>query len=105
MSTNFYWLTEPREVRVTVLDQTFDIGHTEALEHELHIGQRFGMAKGQMGFIWAQKPDVVRAACQRAPQGLAIARDEYDREYTGAELLDVFSNFVDEQLAIGQRFS
>jgi hypothetical protein len=94
MSTNYYWAAKTITGKYVVSD-----------DPELHIGKRYGMGGGKLGFTWAQhRADVVTLCTQHREEEIII--DEYHRPMTGEQFLEILSNVIkDDTTSIGVWFS
>lgn len=98
MSTNYYWKT-PRTAFLLPTEQEIVI-EAEREDPLVHIG------KSSAVFYWAQEPRIVRRVCELRPDDHVIV-DEYGREWTGQEFLDMVAAYSDKWYheSIGTWFS
>jgi hypothetical protein len=94
MSTNFYWAAKTITGSYVVSD-----------DPELHIGKRYSVGGGKLGFTWAQQRlSVVTICTQHRAEEIII--DEYHRPVTGEQFLEMLSKVIKEDTTqIGVWFS
>lgn len=72
----------------------------------LHLGKRSAAGEGQCSFTWAVSPAALTPSARPRLSLAAVAvQDEYGREMTLAEFLDLIGDDMPELAHIGQRFS